>query len=137
MMTEDQIVAGLLAGRLDKPPAPEPPKAPAAKPQERWDRNAKPTEAVIQEATAHNQALAERMERETMEERRRQQEKKEMAEWYAQGNDPRVRYQRELDRWQQSVIDAQERVHALRGEIPECGAYSPIARFEREVKEAW
>ena len=104
---------------------------------ERWDRNVKPTEAVIQDATAHNRAFAERMERETMEDRRRQQETKELTQWNEEGRNPRVRFQRQLDAWQQSVLDAQERVRRLRGEIPERGVYSPVARFEREVKEGW
>jgi hypothetical protein len=133
-MTEEQIVARLLAGRLDKPPAPKPPKPASVKAEERWDRNVKPTRAVIQEATTHNQALAERM---TMEDRRRRQEAKEMAEWSAGYDNPLTRYQRELDRWQQSKLDAEQAIRALHGEIPERGVYSPIARFEREVKEGW
>jgi len=132
MMTEEQIVARLLAGRLDRPPAPKPPKPTSVKSEERWDRNVKPTEAVIQEATTHNQALAERM---TAEDRRRRQEAKEMAEWSAGYDDPRSRYQRQLDQWWQSKLDAEEAVRALRDEIPERGIYSPIARFEREMKE--
>jgi hypothetical protein len=60
----------------------------------------KPTEAVIQDATRGNQALAERM---TAESWRRRQEAKEIAEW----NDPRARHQRELDRWWQSKLDAE------------------------------
>jgi hypothetical protein len=125
MMTEEQIVARLLAGRLDKPPQPAAPKPPEAKAKERWDEANKPTVAIISEATAGNTALARRMEA----------ERKELATWMAEGQDPRVRYQRKLDEWQQSIIDANERVRALRGEIPERGVYSPIARFEREMEE--
>jgi hypothetical protein len=60
----------------------------------------KPTEAVIQDATRGNQALAERM---TMEGQRSRQVAKELAEW----NDPRTRHQHELDRWWQSKLDAE------------------------------
>ena len=125
MMTEEQIVARLLAGRLDKPPQQATPKPPEAKAKERWDEANKPTVAIISEATAGNTALARRMEA----------ERKELAKWITEGQDPRVRYQRKLDEWQQSIIDANETVRALQGEIPERGVYSPIARFEREMEE--
>src|SRR5215469_16726107 len=106
MMTEEQIVARLLAGRLDKPPQPAPkpkPKPAAVKAQERFAEANKPTIAIISEATAGNDALARRMEA----------ERRELAKWNAEGQDPRVRYQRQLDAWQQSILDAQERVRAL------------------------
>jgi hypothetical protein len=125
MMTEEQIIARLQAVRLDRPRQPAPPKPLAVQAQERFAEANKPTVAVIDAATTHNTALARRMEG----------ERKELAKWIKDGEDPRVRYQRELDRWQQSILDAQERVRALHGEIPERGIYSPIARWEREVEE--
>jgi hypothetical protein len=63
------------------------------KAQERFNEANKPTVAVIDEATRSNDAFARRIA----------QERKEMAQW----NDPRVRYQRELDRWWQSKLDAE------------------------------
>ena len=91
MMTEEQIIARLQAARLDRPRQPAPPPKPEVKAQERWTKQ--PTEAVIQSATLGNDALARRME----------QERKELA----QGEDVRQRYQRELDRWWQSKLDAE------------------------------
>src|SRR5262249_35785847 len=46
-------------------------------------------------------------------------------------------YQRYLDQWWQSKLDVEAEIRALHaaGEIPERGVYSPIARFEREMKE--
>jgi len=91
--TYEDIYADLQVARIDRPkPAPEPA---AVKAEERWA--AKHTEAVIQDATRGNDALARRM----------QQERKEMAQYNADGQDPRVRYQRELDAWQQSKLDAE------------------------------
>jgi hypothetical protein len=130
MMTEEYMMKRLLAARLDKPPQPAPlpkPKPAQVKADERFDERNKPTVAIIDEATASNTALARRMEA----------ERKELAKWIADGQDPRVRYQCKLDEWQQSIIDANERVRALHGEVPERGIYSPITRFEREMKEGW
>jgi hypothetical protein len=69
------------------------------------------------------------MSDETMAERRQKQMAKEYAEhaaesplWHA------------LVHWQQSLEAAQERLRALDGEIPEKGIYSPIRRFEREMR---
>jgi hypothetical protein len=67
------------------------------KAQARFDEAKKPTEAIINEASAHNDAFARRIAK----------ERKEMAQWAAEGQDPRVRYQRELDRWWQSKLDAE------------------------------
>jgi hypothetical protein len=87
-------------------PQPPPPKpTPTSKAQERWDK--KPTEAVIQDATVHNHALAERMRNETAEQRRQRAYAKELAEWHAQGQDPRIKYQRQLGAWWQSKLDAE------------------------------
>jgi hypothetical protein len=60
MMTEEQIVARLLAGRLDKPPAPKPPK-PEVKAQERWSKP-RSIHSVIADTLAHTQALLTRLE---------------------------------------------------------------------------
>jgi hypothetical protein len=109
LLTREEIIRRLRATVKPKPnPAPPPAVAKEGKvvdAVERW--NTKPTEAVIQDATSGNHALAQRIKHETMEARRRQQEKKEMAEFYAEGQDPRARYQRELDRWWQSKLDAE------------------------------
>src|SRR6516162_1912438 len=94
MMTEEQIVARLLAGRLDKPPAPKPPPKPEAKAQERWGAP-KPREAIAQQAAVSAEAFAKVVVGDTQEARRRRQEAKELAEW----NDPRHAYQRQLDRF--------------------------------------
>ena len=104
MMTEEQIVARLLAGRLDKPPAPKPPKPPEVKAQERWTAP-KPREAIAAQAAVSAEALAKVVVQDTQEARRRRQEAKELAEW----NDPRARYQRELDRFMEAsrVIESE------------------------------
>jgi hypothetical protein len=128
MMTEEQIVARLLAGRLDKPPAPKPPPKPAVKAQERWAQ--KPPEAVAAQAAAGTKALAEQL-RHDAEERRSRQYMRELAEYNAK----RDAYQRQLDQWWQAKLDVEAEIRALHDEIPERGTYSPIARFERELKE--
>ena len=96
MMTEEQIVARLLAGRLDKPPAPKPPPKPEVKAQERWA--SKPREAIAQQAAVSAEAFAKVVVEDTQEARRRRQEAKELAEF----NDPRNAYQRELDRFMEA-----------------------------------
>ena len=93
MMTEEQIIARLQAARLDRPRQPAPPPKPEVKAQARFDERKQPTEAVIQRATLGNDALARRME----------QERKELV----RGEAVRQRYQRELDRWWQSKLDAE------------------------------
>ena len=101
MMTEEQIVARLLAGRLDKPPAPKPPKPPAQQAQERWAQP-KPREAIAQQAAVSAEAFAKVVQEDTYETRRRQHEAKEIAQWTADGQDPRIAYQRELDRFMEA-----------------------------------
>ena len=96
MMTEEQIVARLLAGRLDKPPQPAPPPKPKpaqVRAEERFAETRKATQNIINDAAAHNDALTRRM----------QQERREMV----QAEDVRTRYQHELDRWWQSKLDAE------------------------------
>ena len=97
MMTEEQIVARLLAGRLDKPPAPKPPPKPEVKAEECWAAP-KPPEAIAHQAAASAEALAKVVQEDTYEARRSRQMAKEIAEW----NDPRARYQRELDRFMEA-----------------------------------
>jgi hypothetical protein len=69
------------------------------------------------------------MSDETMEGRRQKQIAKELAEHSAESP-----LWRALVYWQQSIEQAQERLRALDGEIPEKGIYSPIRRFEREMR---
>ena len=92
MMTEEQIIARLQAVRLDRPRQPPPPKLAAVKAEERFAEANQPTVAVIDAATAGNDALARRMEA----------ERKELAQ-----ENLRARYQQELDRWWQSKLDAE------------------------------
>ena len=96
MMTEEQIVARLLAGRLDKPSQPLAPKPPKVKAEERWTAP-KPREAIAAQAAISTEALAEVV---TQEDRRGQQMAKEIAEWNAQD-----RYERELNRWWQAKLE--------------------------------
>jgi hypothetical protein len=101
MMTEEQIIARLQAARLDRPrpQAPPPkPKSAQVKADERFAQP-KPREAVAQQAAASAEAFAKVVQEDTSEARRRRQEQKEMAQWIAEGQDPRVRYQRELDKF--------------------------------------
>ena|SRR6516225_1867936 len=104
MMTEEQIVARLLAGRLDKPPAPKPPPKPEVKAQEHWDKDRRQT--IAKSAAVSAEAFAKVVQEDTQEARRRRQEAKELAEW----NDPRARYQRELDRFMEAsrAIEAED-----------------------------
>jgi hypothetical protein len=69
------------------------------------------------------------MSDETMAERRQKQMAKEYAEHNAEGPLWHALVYR-----QQTVEAAQERLRALDGEVPEKGIYSPIARFEREMR---
>jgi hypothetical protein len=96
MMTEEQIVARLLAGRLDKPSQPLAPKPPKVKAEERCTAP-KPREAIAAQAAISTEALAEVV---TQEDRRGQQMAKEIAEWNAQD-----RYERELNRWWQAKLE--------------------------------
>jgi hypothetical protein len=96
MMTEEQIVARLLAGRLDKPPAPKPPPKPEAKAQEHWDKDRRQT--IAKNAATSAEAFAKVVREDTYEARRQRQMAKELAEF----NDPRAAYQRELDRFMEA-----------------------------------
>jgi len=142
MMTEEQIIARLQAARLDRPrpQAPPPkPKPAQVKADERFAQP-KPREAVAAQAALSTKALAEQMRQdrqETGDDRRRQREREEMARWHNEGQNPRVAYQRKLDEWWQYKLDVEAEIRAMResGEIPECGVYDPMRRFEREVEE--
>src|SRR5215472_15160069 len=97
MMTEEQMYARLLAGRLDKPPAPKsPPKPAAQQAEERWAQ--KPVEAVIQDEAAHNEAVVERL--------RAERERKD-AELR------RAHYQNLIDRIWQNQLDYQAELRGL------------------------
>jgi hypothetical protein len=89
--------------------------------------DAKPIEAVIDAATVHNNAITQRLE--TMEGRRQARIAKEFADYHAENP-----HWHALCNWQNSVLEAQERIRANYGEIPEKGIYSPVARFEREME---
>jgi len=92
-MTEEQIVARLLAGRLDRPPAPKPPPKPEVKANEVWDKDRRQT--IAKNAATSAEAFAQIVQEDTQQARRRKQEAKELAEF----NDPRHAYQRQLDRF--------------------------------------
>jgi hypothetical protein len=66
---------------------------------------------------------------ETMEQRRQKQIAKEFAEHNAEGPGWRALVHR-----RQEIDLERERVRALDGEIPEKGVYSPIRRFEKEMR---
>ena len=119
MLTREEIINTLLAIKPEPRAAPPKPKPAAAVAQERWE---KPTEAMIRDAAVHNEAVAERL---------RQEREWQIAEAR------RAKYQAELDRHWQSMLDAQgeQREFRMVGgflEGPNPGDYSPVARFERE-----
>ena len=87
---KDRMRQELLASFRPQPPPPKPTSAEKA--QERFVETKQPTVAVIDAATRGNDALARRMEA----------ERKELAQ-----ENLRARYQRELDRWWQSKLDAE------------------------------
>jgi N-acetylglucosamine kinase-like BadF-type ATPase len=124
--TVEDVLADFEADR-PKPPLPKP--TAAVKGQQRFAASNQPTKAVFDAATRGNDAAIERLE-ETMEQRRQKQMAKELAEYNAEGS-----AWHSMVHWWQSVERAQERLRALNGEVPEKGIYSPVARFEREVKE--
>ena len=126
MLTKEEIIASFR--EIDERIAKK--KAEAARPkpaQEKFDERCaeKPTEAVIRDAAVHNEAATERLRQERMQARQRE----ELAEA------TRDRYQAELDRHWQSMLDAQREQRAFRmvGGFLEGGAgdYSPIELYER------
>src|SRR5262249_61674499 len=80
-------------------PQPPPPKPTPTQQLEERGAN-RPDEAIIQDAAKSAEAQVEMAQR-WRRDRRREQEAKEIAEH----NDPRARYQRELDRWWQLQRD--------------------------------
>ena len=66
---------------------------------------------------------------ETLEDRRRKQRDKELAEHSAESP-----LWRALVYHQQSIERERERVRALDGEIPKKGIYDPMRRFEKEME---
>src|SRR6516165_519084 len=92
---KDRMRQELLESFRPQPPPPKP--TPTAKWQERCAAP-KPPEAIAQQAAVSAEALAKVVQGDTYEARRRKQEAKELAEW----NDPRARYQRELDRFMEA-----------------------------------
>jgi hypothetical protein len=99
---KDRMRQELLESFRPQPPPPKP--TPEAKWQERCAAP-KPREAITQQAAASAEAFAQVVREDSYEARRRRQEAKELAEW----NDPRARYQRELDRFMESsrVIESE------------------------------
>jgi hypothetical protein len=90
----DRMRQELLASFRPQPPPPKP--TPSAISEERWANP--PHEAVAAQAAASAEALAKVVVEDTQEARRRKQEAKELAEF----NDPRARYQRDLDRFMEA-----------------------------------
>ena len=95
---KDRMRQELLESFRRKPPPPKP--TPEAKWQDRCAAP-KPSEAVAQQAAASAEALAKVVVADSYETRRKQ-ETKEAAEWSAGYNDPRIHYQRELDRFMEA-----------------------------------
>jgi hypothetical protein len=108
MMTEEQIIARLLAVRLDKPPTPKavpPPKPAEVLAEERWREDHKSTPQVINEFADKTDALTRRLRQE---------------------DDARARYQREIDRAWQRKLD-------LEAELNDGYDYSTGFRERRRV----
>ena len=115
MLTKEEIIASFreIDERIAKKKAEAArPKPAAVKFEERCAE--KPTEAVIRDAALHNEAATERLHQERL--------RSELAEA------SRARYQAVLDRYWQSMLDAQREQRTFR----EFGDYSPVERFERE-----
>jgi hypothetical protein len=60
MMTEEQMMARLLAARLDKPPQPAPPPNPEVKRQERWTQK---DQVTVQQLVVSTEAGVEMAQR--------------------------------------------------------------------------
>jgi hypothetical protein len=96
----------------------------AEKSKERWNEDTQPSEVIYSHAAKSVDAAA----------RRRAREREEIE----QTNTPQARYQAELDRWWQSMRNAQQderpwqRIHYVGGFlVGGDGDYSPIALHER------
>jgi hypothetical protein len=101
----DAMFQELMESFRPQPPPTKP--TPAVRALERWANQ--PREAVAQQAAASAEAFAKIVQEDTYEARRSRQIAKELAEWNAQGQDPRTAYQRELDRFMEAsrVIEDQ------------------------------
>src|SRR6516165_6845173 len=93
-----EMKARLLATLKPKPKPSVP--TPQQQAVERFNPNNKPTEAVINDATAHNEALEERL---------RQERELALAE------QTRAQRQAQLDRWWQSALDAKAEAYVQIG----------------------
>jgi hypothetical protein len=80
-----------------KPRPPKPKPTAMQKKQERW--SSQPDEAILQQAAKSAEAQLEMAER--WRDRRQERMLKEMADWNAAAQDPRIKHQRELDAWWQ------------------------------------
>jgi hypothetical protein len=92
--TYEEILADLHAARIDKP---KPKPTVEQRTEERFNPNNKPTEAVIDAASTHNEALQERLRKE-----------RELA----LAEHSRQQRQAQLDRWWQSALDAKAEAEA-------------------------
>jgi hypothetical protein len=125
MLTKEEIIASFreIDARVAAAKAKAAPKPAQVKFDERCAE--KPLDAVVRDAAIHNEVAAERLRQERM----RAREREELAEA------TRDRYQAELDRHWQSMLDAQREQRAFRmvGGFLEGGAgdYSPIELYER------
>jgi hypothetical protein len=85
-------------------PKPRPPLQPVppapVKAQQIWDKNRRQT--IAQNAATSAEAFAKVVEEDSYEARRRKAITKEMAQWVRDSQDPRVRYQRELNRFMEA-----------------------------------
>ncbi len=103
---QDEIYRRALAACRPKSPPPKP--SPAQKAEERFSGANQPTDAIIDAATRGNNALADRLEGETMEGRRQKRMAKELAEYNAEGS-----AWHNLVQWQQSVERVQQEIVSL------------------------
>ena len=87
----DRMRQELLASFRPQPPPPKP--TPSAQLEERWQEK---DDVTIQQLVVSTEAGAKMAQK-----WRQEQQAKELAEW----NDPRARYQAQLDRWWQAKLD--------------------------------
>ena len=90
---------------VDEAFEPEPPKPKPTleeKAQAHWRSNT-PDEAILQQAAKSAEAQLQMAER--WRDRRQERALKEMADWQAEAQDPRIKHQRELDAWWQQQRD--------------------------------
>jgi hypothetical protein len=84
-----------------KPDPPKPKPTSAQKAQDRW--SSPPDEVILQQAAKSAEAQLQMAER--WRDRRQERMLKEMADWQAEAQDPRIKHQRELDAWWQRQRD--------------------------------